>query len=188
MTPRELLLLTTGVLLGTRISEALGLTFGSFERETVYIKASKKSKNRFIKIDPVYRYILDNTKVYYEKKGIKVTLNTPIFLGQKSKAKSITRVHALRLFKRLFEKLDMKGSLGTHSLRKKFAADAFIFNKKDPDKTMDMTGHRTMNSLYYYIRSGDVNEAVSTEGFESTKILHRIFEKNLFEKGDETAK
>ena len=147
--PRDRALALIGLFCGTRISEALSLTFGAFDGDTVKIKSLKKSADRFLAVPAELHAELSALRAWYEAKGWTVTDATPLFLSQKGGA--ITRQQASHIIKNIVEAIGLKGNVSTHSFRKTFATKIYAMTGNHLFETMKYTGHKSANSLAAYI-------------------------------------
>lgn len=147
--PRDRALALVGLYCGTRISEALALTFGDFQGDTVRIVSLKKSANRYLAVPAELHAELAALRSYYEAKGWTVTDATPLFLSQKGGA--ITRQQASHIIKGIVEAIGLQGQVSCHSFRKTFATKIYEMTGNHLFETMKYTGHKSANSLAAYI-------------------------------------
>lgn len=69
---RDRTLFLTCLTFGTRISEALNLTFGDVSGNTLYLKSKKGSDNQSFPIPAVYKKSVEELKRWYQEKEIMV--------------------------------------------------------------------------------------------------------------------
>jgi integrase len=150
-------LILTHALFGTRISEALKLTFGDVEeREVLHVKALKGSQNRDLPIPDIYIDEVQKLKDFFKSKGIKVTPKTPLFLssfGRYRTGKPITRQQASGMIATACRRLGIKGKVNNHSFRKAFVTKIYELLNYDLEGTRMYSGHTDLSSLKYYIES-----------------------------------
>ena len=155
---REQVLVKVGLFCGTRISEALALTFGDFEDgEYVTIRSLKGSRTRTLSIHPQLKNAVSELKKFYLAQGKKVSGDTPIFLSQKTTQnggqKSLSRQAASELLKRMKQAAKLAGRVSAHSLRKCFVTQMYKLLQFDLVQLAQYTGHRSLDSLRAYIQT-----------------------------------
>ncbi|WP_161629877.1 tyrosine-type recombinase/integrase [Desulfogranum japonicum] len=150
---RDRLLFLTCLTYGTRISEALTLTFGDVEGEVLYINSQKGSENIGFPIPDEYKRSIDDLEEWYRDKGIKITSDLPLFLSQKGKNKSITRQLASTVIKKTAKRLNLQGRVNTHSFRKCFVSKIYEMTGYDIAKTKTYSRHKSLVNLDYYLRT-----------------------------------
>lgn len=83
-------------------------------------------------------------------------------LQPEEKLFNFTRVHAWRILKKTFDKLQLTGKLGTHVLRKTFANKVYAALDGDLVKTQKALGHVSINSTVSYLsfNETEIDEAI----------------------------
>ena len=158
---RDRTLFLTCLTFGTRISEALNLTFGDVSGNTLYIKSIKGSENQGFPIPDVYRNAIEELKELYLKKGIKVTEKLPLFISQKGRNKSITRQLASHIIRKVSSKLNLNARVNTHSFRKTFVNRIYELTGYNIVETKAYSRHKSLMSLEYYIKTNEKNDLVN---------------------------
>ena len=150
-------LILTHALFGTRISEALSLTFGDVEdKEVLHIKALKGSQNRDIPIPEIYMDEVQKLREFFKGKGVEVCARTPLLLsshGQYLTGRPITRQQASLMIATACRRLGIKGKVNNHSFRKAFVTKIYELLNHDIVGTRMYSGHADLSSLKYYIES-----------------------------------
>ncbi len=150
---RDRLLFLTCLTFGTRISEALALTFGDVAGSTLYIRSSKGSETQGFPVPDSYRAAVEELKNWYTEKGIPVTDNLPLFLSQKGRNKSITRQLASHVIKKVARKINLDGKINTHSFRKSFVTKIYELTGYNIAETKAYSRHKSLVNLEYYIKT-----------------------------------
>jgi integrase len=155
---RDKALFLTCLTFGTRISEALALTFGDVSGKYLYLESSKGSENQSFPIPNSYRKVIDELKIYYESKGYIVDNNLPLFISQKGKTSNpMSRQLAHTLLKKVARSCGLEGKVNTHSFRKSFVTKIYKMTGFDIALVRQYSRHRSLNNLQYYI--GTTEEA-----------------------------
>ncbi len=158
---RDKALVLTGLTFGTRISEALSLTFGDVKDNLLYIHSQKDSENAGFPIPVNYHQAVQELEAYYEKQGLEVTEKTYLFLSRKGENQAITRIQASRIITSACEKLGVTGKVNTHSLRKTFVTEIYSLTGKDVVATMTYSRHKNLSNLVYYIKTTEKTDLVN---------------------------
>ncbi len=150
---RDRVLFLTCLTYGTRISEALALTFGDVAGSTLYIKSQKGSENQGFPVTEEYRRSINDLKNWYTEKGVKITDTLPLFLSQKGRKKPVTRQLASTVIKNVCRKLNLEGRINTHSFRKSFVSKIYEMTGFDIAETKAYSRHKSLVNLDYYLRT-----------------------------------
>ena len=151
-------LFMTGIYLGRRISDLLGLRVRDVKgKNKVYFREGKKNKEFHLAINKELKEIYDDYckgKKDYE------------FLFQNSRSKTpkaITRQQCWNIFKEAGEKLGYDGKIGCHSLKKTLGRKLYD-DGVDVYLIMHILGHNDLEYTKYYIGvTGDeMNKALET--------------------------
>lgn len=166
---RDRAMFLLGVRSGFRISEILSLRIADFmhggqiaDRVSVSRRFMKgKTEGRSVALHPEVRAALGAWVADLRKSG-PLALDAFVFQSRKGDNRPISRVQAWRLLHARFEALGMSGKLGTHSLRKTFAAGVYSRLCFDLVRTRAAMGHRSIASTVAYLsfRESDVDAAV----------------------------
>jgi len=157
---RDRTLFLTCLTFGTRISEALILTFGDVAGNTLYLKSTKGSDNQAFPIPIAYKNSIDELKNWYCDKGITVEDNSPLFISQKGRNKSITRQLASNVIKKVSKKLNLDGKVNTHSFRKSFVTKIYELTGFNIAETKAYSRHKSLVNLEYYIKTTEKTDLV----------------------------
>lgn len=157
---RDRTLFLTCLTFGTRISEALNLTFGDVAGSTLYIRSSKGSDTQGFPVPVAYNRAINELKTMYANKGIVVTEKSPLFISQKSRNKSITRQLASTVIKNLARKMNLEGKVNTHSFRKSFVTKIYELTKFNIAETKAYSRHKSLVNLEYYIKTTENTDLV----------------------------
>jgi len=157
---RDRTLFLTCLTFGTRISEALVLTFGDVTGNTLYLKSTKGSDNQAFPIPIAYKNSIEELKNCYKSKGIIVDENFPLFLSQKGTNKSITRQLASNVIKKVSSKLNLDGKVNTHSFRKSFVTKIYELTGFNIAETKAYSRHKSLVNLEYYIKTTEKTDLV----------------------------
>ncbi len=158
--PRDKTLFLTCLVFGTRISEALQLTFGDVSGSTLYIRSNKGSENQGFPIPESYRKSVHVLRDYYILRGIEVENDVPLFLSQKGRHRSITRQLASTVIKRVVNKLGLEGKINTHSFRKAFVTRIYELTGYNIAETKLYSRHKNLVNLEYYIKTTEKPDLV----------------------------
>ena len=169
---RDAALLTLGFCTGYRISELLSLKLSDVVdlKGRIYDSVSVKAENTKTKIGRTVRLNSDAVKTLTQfittrlKTG--ALLSEPLFISRKSdggELRAISRVQAWRVIQVLCELADVvsKG-VGTHSLRKTFAARIYEAVKGELGKVQIALGHANISSTISYLsfQQSDIDAAI----------------------------
>jgi integrase len=149
--PRDKLLILTGLYFGTRISEALKLTFGDVSGGFISIHSAKGSDNVTFGIPLFYKTEVDRLRAEYQAQGVTVTDQTPLFLSRQGKQHSINRIRAHQILWDAKEQCGLEGKVNTHSLRKTFVTSIYQLSNRDIAQTKKYSRHKSLANLDYYI-------------------------------------
>ena len=147
--PPMKLFVLVGLTYGTRISEALSMTFGDIDSEWVRIKGLKGGKTQNYPVTEQVAEACKGLRLEYEG----VDASTPLFLGRNSKTKSMTRQNLSQRLKKLFSLAGLDGKVNSHSLRKAFVTAIYRKTGKDLAQTRVYSRHTSLTSLQYYIET-----------------------------------
>ncbi len=150
--PKTRLLILVGLTFGTRISEALNITFGDISDEWITIKALKGGRVQTYPVPSSVTTAVEEVKALYTQKGLRVKKSTPLFVGRGDQPMS--RQNASQQIKRLCAQVGIKGRVNTHSFRKNFVTAIYKKTGKDLAKTRLYSRHVSLGSLQHYIDSG----------------------------------
>ena len=148
-TPTLRLFVLVGLTYGTRVSEALDMTFGDIDSEWVRIKGLKGGKTQNYEVTAEVKEACDLLK----KSLGEVDRFTPLFTGRNSTSKPMTRQNLSQQLKKLFKAAGLDGKVNSHSLRKAFVTEIYNRTGKDLAQTKIYSRHRTLTSLQYYIET-----------------------------------
>jgi len=157
---RDRTLFLTCLTFGTRITEALNLTFGDVSGKTLYIKSIKGSDNQSFPIPEGYKKAIEELRNCYLNKGIDVTSQLPLFISQKGNSKSITRQLASHVIRKVSSKLNLDGKVNTHSFRKSFVTKIYELTGFNIAETKAYSRHKSLMSLEYYIKTTERTDLV----------------------------
>ena len=157
---RDRTLFLTCLTFGTRISEALVLTFGDVAGDTLYLKSTKGSDNQAFPIPVAYKQMLGELSQWYTEKGIMVDEHLPLFVSQKGTNKSITRQLASHLINKVSNKLKLDGKVNTHSFRKSFVTKIYELTGFNIAETKAYSRHKSLVNLEYYIKTTEKTDLV----------------------------
>ncbi len=150
---RDRALFLTCLTFGTRISEALAMTFGDVSSTTLYIKSSKGSETQRFPIPFSYRMAIEELGNYYKSKGIEIKDSSPLFISQKGRNQSITRQLASNVIKKVVLKMNLDGKINTHSFRKSFVTKIYEMTGYNIAETKAYSRHKSLVNLEYYIKT-----------------------------------
>ncbi len=168
MGKRDRALLVLGVCSGFRISELLSLRVGDVERNgrpvSAISVARKSMKGKFEGRTIPFAHKARKAVMEWlaEIRSSQPGLSPESFLFESRKGGAISRVHAWRVLAQAFAGNKMTGKLGTHSMRKTFAAKMYASMGHDLLKTQRAIGHHSINTTVAYLSFSEVeiNEAV----------------------------
>lgn len=166
---RDRALFLLGLRSGFRISELLSLTLGDVvqagrmvDRVAVQRRHMKKKiEGRSVLLHPEAKAALAVWVAELAAAGQTVP-ETPVFLSRKGAAAPIGRVQAWRILHTRFAGAGLTGKLGTHSMRKTFAARVYDRLGHDLLRTAAALGHKSINSTVQYLSFAetDIDAAV----------------------------
>ena len=157
---RDRTLFLTCLTFGTRISEALSLTFGDVVGNTLYLQSKKGSDNQSFPIPDAYRNAITELMEWYSGKGITVDNNLPLFVSQKGTNKSITRQLASTVIMKVSRRLNLDGKVNTHSFRKSFVTKIYEMTGFNIAETKAYSRHKSLVNLEYYIKTTEKTDLV----------------------------
>lgn len=143
---RERMLILIGLYFGTRISETLSLKFEDFDGEYLTVKRAKGSNNSTVKIPSHFRPELDKMRKFCHKK------NGWIFESRKGTS-PITPRSGNRILHEIVGRAGLTGKINAHSFRKSYTNAIYQMCERDLVETAKYTGHKSINSLIYYIET-----------------------------------
>ncbi len=167
---RENALMTLGFCTGYRISELLSITVADVISKSgkvldyLTVKHTKNGSSRTVKLNSdaqkavkaLANQVLSNPKA---------DKNTPLFLSGKlakgNVLKAISRQHAHRLLKAIFEQAEIYGNVATHSLRKTYASMMYQALGGKIEKLQVALGHKSISSTIAYLsfNHADIDDA-----------------------------
>lgn len=152
---RDQILMLTGLTFGTRISEALALTFDAVQGEYLAIHSTKGGENIAFPIPLVYQEKIAALQKWYESQGVEVTQATPLFLSQKGyyTGKPMTRQAASQTIRKICRRLGIDGKVNSHSFRKCFVTAIYRATGNDLAQTKVYSRHKSLSNLDYYIHT-----------------------------------
>jgi integrase len=161
---RDRCLFIVGIHTGFRISELLSLRVGDVwqhdripDHVTVRRKHMKKKvESRTVRLHPEAKQaLLPWLMALQEHGGLQPKM--PLFRSRKSKtcARAISREHAWYVLKGTFNRNQLMGPLGTHSMRKTLARRAWEFFQHDLLKVQRVLGHKSIQSTISYLGVDD---------------------------------
>jgi integrase len=162
--PRDVVLVLTGINYGTRISEALKLTFADVEGEVLHLRSAKGSNNQGFPIPAGYKAAIKRLKAYYRDKGIDVHQHTRIFLETHTPPFHVmSRQAAGDAIRRLSKKIGAEGKVSSHSFRKSFVTRIYEKTGFNIAETQKYSRHKSLSNLECYIRTCDEMTLVSDD-------------------------
>jgi len=157
---RDRTLFLTCLTFGTRISEALQLTFGDVAGNTLYLKSMKGSDNQAFPVPAAYKRAIEDLKTWYSEKGMMVDTKSPLFISQKGRNRSITQQLASHLIKKVSRRLQLDGKVNTHSFRKSFVTKIYEMTGFNIAETKAYSRHKSLVNLEYYIKTTETTDLV----------------------------
>lgn len=162
---RDRVMFLTCLTFGTRISEALALTFADVAGNTLYIRSSKGSDNQGYPISSSFRKELNHLKRAYHLQGISVTADLPLFVSQKGKYqryRSVTRQYACTVLKRVARKIGLDShKISPASGRKTMVSRIYSLTGNCLLETKLYSRHRSLANLEYYIKTTESTDLVT---------------------------
>ncbi|MFA6318489.1 MAG: tyrosine-type recombinase/integrase [Elusimicrobiota bacterium] len=91
-----------------------------------------------------------------------LNLEAPLFVSRKGESRPISRVQAWRILATGYARAGLTGKLGTHAMRKTFAAKVYELLGHDLVKTQRALGHASVNSTVAYLSfaESDIEAAI----------------------------
>lgn len=157
---RDRTLFLTCLTFGTRITEALSLTFRDLEGKTLYLKSIKGSENQSFPIPEDYQRAIMELKNYYKENNVIITIDSPLFISQKGCNNSITRQLASYIIKSVARKINLDGRVNTHSFRKSFVNKIYELTGYNIAETKTYSRHKSLVNLEYYIKTTENTDLV----------------------------
>lgn len=157
---RDRVLFLTCLTFGTRISEALALTFGDVSGNTLYLKSKKGSDNQSFPIPAAYKRSIEELRKWYERKRVTIDGKSPLFISQKGKKTSFTRQLASHIIKNIARKLGLDGKVNTHSFRKSFVTKIYEMTGFNIAETKAYSRHKSLVNLEYYLKTTEKTDLV----------------------------
>ena len=166
---RDTALFLLGVKSGFRISELLSLRLGDViqggrlvDRVRVQRRhMKKKTEGRTVLLHPDAKLAL---KKWLDelRPAAPTSRSTYLFRSRKGTNQPISRVHAWRAIREAYESNELRGALGTHSMRKTFANRVYDALEHDLVKTQRALGHKNINSTVQYLsfREEEIDAAI----------------------------
>ena len=162
--PRDRVLVLTGINFGTRISEALKLTFADVEGEVLHLKSAKGSNNQGFPIPAGYKAAIKALKAFYRDKGFEPKQHTRIFLETHVLPFHVmSRQAASDAVRRLAKKIGAEGKVSSHSFRKSFVTRIYEKTGFNIAETQKYSRHKSLGNLQYYISTSDSMDLVGDE-------------------------
>lgn len=165
---RDRALALTGLTFGTRISEALALTWGDVRGGYLYLNSAKGSDKVSFPIPATYRAALVELEAHYAAQGKTLTADTPLFLSRKGVNQAITRQQASTVLTQACELLGIDGKVNTHSMRKCFVTKIYELTGKDIAATKTYSRHKNLANLDYYIATTARTDLVDQLAWETS--------------------
>jgi len=170
LSARDRALFLLGVRSGFRVSELLSvrvadvLDAAGAVASRVYVeRRSMKGHNsgRSVVLHPEAREAIGSWITELREAGA-LAPESPLFVSRKGERQSIGRVHAWRVLRRAYGRAGISGKLGTHAMRKTFAARVYELLGHDLVKTQRALGHASVNSTVAYLSfaESDIEAAI----------------------------
>ncbi len=166
---RDRALFLLGLKSGLRISELLSLRVGDViqygtmvERISVDRSSTKGGREgRTVLLHPEARAAIDLWLGELEAEG-GLESDRFLFPSRKGRNRPVSRVHAWRVLRGAYTENELPGKLGTHSMRKTFAARVYEALGGDLVKTQRALGHRNINSTAAYLsfKEEEIDQAI----------------------------
>ncbi len=157
---RDRTLFLTCLTFGTRISEALALTFGDVAGKTLYLKSKKGSDNQAFPIPAAYKKSVEELRNWYQEKGLVVDDKSPLFISQKRENRSFTRQLASHVIRTVARKMNLDGKINTHSFRKSFVTKIYEMTGFNIAETKAYSRHKSLVNLEYYLKTTEKTDLV----------------------------
>ena len=166
---RDRALFLLGLKSGLRISELLSLRVGdviqygaAVERISVERRATKgRREGRTVLLHPEAKEAIEVWLGELDARG-RLDPDQFLFPSRKGRNRPVSRVHAWRVLRGAYTENKLPGKLGTHSMRKTFAARIYDALGGDLVKTQRALGHRNINSTAQYLsfKEEEIDEAI----------------------------
>jgi integrase len=161
---RDRALILTSINFGTRISEALKLTFADVEGEVLHLKSSKNSQNQGFPIPVGYKAAIKALKAFYREKGFEPKQHTRIFLETHVPPFHVmSRQAAGDAVRRLAKKIGAEGKVSSHSFRKSFVTRIYEKTGFNIAETQKYSRHKSLSNLEYYIATSDKMDLIDDQ-------------------------
>ena len=151
---RDKLLVTLGLYAGFRISEILSLTVKDVFQNGV-VPNHVTVKRRHVKgqregRSVVLHQVVKDAIITYLLGNVRLSPDSPLFLNQAG-TKAISRQQAWNILENAFASCGLTGTLGTHSLRKSFAASIYERSGHCLLRTKRALGHTDIRTTEKYL-------------------------------------
>lgn len=166
---RDRALFVFGLKTGFRISEILTIRVGAVCHQGRILDAvavkrrhmKKKTEGRVVPLHQEVREVFEDLIASMKENG-EVSGETFLFQSRKGCNQAISRTQAWRILKNAFNRNDINGQLGTHSMRKTFADRMYEKLNRDLIKTQKALSHRNINSTVSYLsfKEEEISEAI----------------------------
>lgn len=174
LAPRDRALFVLGVCSGFRISEMLSLRVGDVEQsgrivESIAVARKNMKGKTEGRIMPLAQRAGDAVAAWLEvlrAESGEIRPDAYLFGSRKGRG-AMTRGQAWRVLKAAYAAAGLAGKLGTHAMRKTFAARIYKRLGHDLVKTQRAMGHKNISDTVKYLGfniDGDVNAAVLAAG------------------------
>jgi site-specific recombinase XerD len=151
---RDKLIVTFGIYAGFRISEILSLRVKDvFQNGVVpnHVTVQRRNvKGRREGRTVVMHQMIKDAVIQYLLANLGLSSDSPLFLNQGGK-KAISRQQAWNIVESAFSACGLTGTLGTHSLRKTFALNAYQKSGHCLLKTKKALGHTDIRTTEKYL-------------------------------------
>ena len=166
---RDRALFLLGLTSGLRISELLSVRIGDIleygavvERLSVRRRSTKgRREGRTVLLHPRAKEAMAAWLRVLEGAG-RLDEGDFLFQSRKGQNRPVSRVHAWRVLRRAYAENELPGKLGTHSMRKTFAARIYDALGGDLVKTQRALGHQCVNSTAQYLsfKEEEIDQAI----------------------------
>lgn len=166
---RDAALLITGIKTGFRISSLLSirvrdvLQHGKLVNELYVQRANMKGKieGRSVPLHQEAREALAKWLIELNRQ-VELTPDSFVFLSRKGANKPISRIQAWRILEAAFQKCNLMGVLGTHSMKKTFADRMYDKLNGDIFKIQVALGNKSIDSVLAYLsfKQDEVHSAI----------------------------
>jgi integrase len=152
---RAKMLIIVGIYTGFRISELLSIKIedlltpkGEVKDELYVARKNMKGKKRGRTV-PLHRKVKEVIEEYINTTG---RHTGPLFLSQKGENKPICSNYAWELMADIFDKCEIYGKLGTHTMRKTLAKKVYERTGRNLLDTQQALGHISVGSTQHYLQ------------------------------------